>query len=121
MRLIDADAVKESIKKQLDILRLIGNDELIQYANIIQRGFIQEIDNAPTIEPEPSQVARNIATIIENEQDMRVIARERMKGKWIRNDNGTYSCSLCQSWIPEEQHCYARYCLYCGADMQGEE
>ena len=44
---------------------------------------------------------------------------ERKKGEWIRNDNGTYSCSICQSWIPEEQHYYARYCLYCGADMRG--
>lgn len=43
---------------------------------------------------------------------------ERKKGRWIRNDNGTYSCSICQSWIPEEQHHYARYCLYCGADMR---
>ena len=45
---------------------------------------------------------------------------ERKKGRWIRNDNGTYSCSICQSWIPEEQHHYARYCLYCGADMRNE-
>ena len=45
---------------------------------------------------------------------------QRKKGKWIRNDNGTYSCSVCQSRIPKEQHCYARYCLYCGADMRGE-
>jgi hypothetical protein len=44
---------------------------------------------------------------------------ERKKGEWIRNDNGTYSCSICKSWIPEEQHHYARYCLYCGADMGG--
>lgn len=36
-------------------------------------------------------------------------------GRWIKNDNGTYSCSECQSWIPNEQHHYARYCLYCGA------
>lgn len=43
---------------------------------------------------------------------------ERKKGRWIRNDNGTYSCSVCQSWIPEEQRYYARYCLYCGADMR---
>ena len=43
---------------------------------------------------------------------------ERKKGRWIRNDNGTYSCSVCQSWIPEQQHCYARYCLYCEADMR---
>lgn len=39
-------------------------------------------------------------------------------GHWIKNDNGTYSCSLCQSWIPNEQYYYARYCLHCGADMR---
>ena len=43
---------------------------------------------------------------------------ERKKGKWIRNDNGTYSCNVCHTWIPEEQHHYARYCLYCGTDMR---
>lgn len=42
---------------------------------------------------------------------------ERERGRWIKNDNGTYSCSLCQSWIPNEQHYYARYCLHCGAEM----
>lgn len=42
----------------------------------------------------------------------------RKSGKWKKNDNGTYSCSLCQSWIPSEQHYYARYCLYCGAKME---
>ena len=42
-------------------------------------------------------------------------------GHWIRNDNGTYSCSECQSWIPNEQHYYARYCLFCGAKMDGGE
>ena len=46
---------------------------------------------------------------------------ERKKGKWIKNDNGTYSCSLCHSWIPEEQYYYAQFCLYCGADMRGEQ
>ena len=46
---------------------------------------------------------------------------ERKRGRWIRNDNGTYSCSLCHSWIPEEQYYYARFCLYCGADMRGED
>ena len=40
-------------------------------------------------------------------------------GHWVRNDNDTYSCSECQSWIPNEQHYYARYCLYCGAKMDG--
>ena len=42
-------------------------------------------------------------------------------GHWVRNDNGTYSCSECQSWIPNEQHYYARYCLYCGAKMDEEK
>lgn len=42
-------------------------------------------------------------------------------GHWIRNDNGTYSCSECHSWIPDEQHYYARYCLFCGAKMDEVE
>lgn len=43
---------------------------------------------------------------------------EQKHGHWIWNDNCcNYSCSVCQSWIPEEQHYYARYCLYCGAKM----
>jgi len=46
---------------------------------------------------------------------------ERMRGRWIMNDNGTYSCSECHSWIPNEQHYYARYCLYCGAKMDEVE
>lgn len=33
--------------------------------------------NLPSVQPEPSDVARDIATIIENEKDMRVIASER--------------------------------------------
>lgn len=41
-------------------------------------------------------------------------------GKWIRNDNGTWSCDQCNSWIPDEQHYYARFCLYCGAKMEAE-
>ena len=42
-------------------------------------------------------------------------------GHWTRNDNGTYSCSECKSWIPNEQHYYARYCLFCGAIMDVEK
>lgn len=45
--------------------------------------------------------------------------RENIHGEWIKNDNGTYSCSLCQSWIPNEQYSYARFCLHCGANMRG--
>ena len=43
------------------------------------------------------------------------------RGRWTKNDNGTWSCERCHSWIPEEQHYYARFCLYCGARMNGGE
>lgn len=52
MRLIDADALKESIKRQADICRAMGNEVLTEYADLIQTGFSQEIDNAPTIQLE---------------------------------------------------------------------
>jgi hypothetical protein len=42
-------------------------------------------------------------------------------GHWIDNNNKTWSCSICQSWIPDEQHSYARYCLHCGAIMDEED
>ena len=89
--------------------------------NVTKERIIEHFKQLPPAQPAPSQVAKYIARIVENGQDMRVIEQpERIKGRWIRNDNGTYSCSVCQSWIPEQQHCYARYCLYCGADLRGE-
>lgn len=38
-------------------------------------------------------------------------------GEWVKNDDGTYSCSVCQSWIPNYTNNIARYCWYCGAKM----
>lgn len=48
------------------------------------------------------------------------IEPERKMGRWIRNDNGTWSCNRCHAWIPDEQHYYARYCLRCGVYMGGD-
>lgn len=45
--------------------------------------------------------------------------RPVVRSHWKKNDNGTYSCERCHSWIPEEQWHYANWCLYCGADMRG--
>lgn len=47
---------------------------------------------------------------------------ERKKGKWrVYEGEMVCSCCLCQIPIPKEQRYYANYCLFCGADMRGEE
>lgn len=53
--------------------------------------------------------------VIEPPADVRPVVRSH----WKKNDNGTYSCERCHSWIPGEQRHYANWCLYCGADMMG--
>ena len=65
---------------------------------LARRTVLQIIDDVPTIEAEPVR-----------------------RGRWKKNENGTLTCSECQSWIPEEQGHYANYCLYCGAEMEDEE
>ena len=95
MRLIDADELKTALDGYFRHITLIKKRSRKTEEAILAdvKGII---DSVPTIE-------------------------ERKKGKWMRYDNGTYSCSLCNSWIPEEQRHYANFCLYCGADMRGEE
>lgn len=51
-RLIDADKMRESIMKQTALTRLIGGEELAEIAETLEKGFLQEINNAPTIIPE---------------------------------------------------------------------
>lgn len=54
-RLADADEMKKSIRKQTAFLRLIGG-EFAEIAEVLEKGFLQEIDNAPTIIPaEPAE------------------------------------------------------------------
>ena len=55
-------------------------------------------DIAPSAQPESSQVARDIATIIENEKDMRVIASAQPD---------IVACGDCIHWI-----CHDRRCRY---------
>ena len=81
-------------------------------------------DIAPSAQ---SNIARDIATIIENEKDMRVLlnAQPRMKGEWIDNETSyadgvrqSCNCSMCgkRSIRP-----LGDFCRWCGADMRGEE
>jgi len=75
MRLIDADALMESVKKWLPEDPCGKEEKEFPFETDICVSMLMEIEEAQTIEPEPSQVAKDIARIVENEQDMRVIAQ----------------------------------------------
>lgn len=138
MRLIDADALYERTAEweaqALHMVEVTMNDEdkteWRKWSAVLaeRSAFKHDIADAPTIEPEPSEVARDIATIIENEKDMRVIAQPVRKGKWIPTDPGarikhSFKCSLCGSYI--DTFCInsdINYCPNCGHPMmRGEE
>lgn len=91
MRLIDADVFKTEYENLITWVSHRAEKERL-------RDFINDIQSQPTVDAEPVK-----------------------HGHWVKNDNGTYSCSECHSWIPSEQHHYARYCLFCGAKMNEEE
>ena len=94
---------------------------------------VQHIKNLPSAQPDPSQVERDIATIIENEQDMRVMLQpERKRGEWIYGEHDVamcdgYFCDKCGFFVPwDYQHKSIdfikdyNFCPNCGADMRGE-
>lgn len=92
-RLIDADALKENIRKNY-VICTVGHyfDELFQ-------DFYNAIDEQPTIEAKPVR-----------------------HGKWI-GYAGTIGneCSVCGKWIDVLQGtAEMNYCPNCGADMRGE-
>lgn len=99
-RCIDADALKESIKKQANICRVLGNEEITMYADVMEKGFLQEIDNAPTVD-----------------------VRENEHGKWIVTaefkDNYYAKCNKCNT---TQVFYYGKpltnFCPECGADMR---
>ena len=48
--LIDRDEMKESIRMQTAFLRLMGG-KFAEIAETLEKGFLQEIDNVPTVIP----------------------------------------------------------------------
>lgn len=97
-----------------------------------KRHIIAVLEDVPSVQPEETieEVARDIATIIENEKDMRVILNalsvqpQRMRGKWVQQTNpqkecyGYYECNICGTASYER----GNYCAFCGADMrEGED
>ncbi len=101
MRLIDADAMVESIKTQSNFIRSFGRDDINLMANVIEEGFLQEIENAPTIEAVPVR-----------------------KGKWIRDYKSigkTWNCSECRCLEFGDEEYLDKFCPNCGADMRGKQ
>ena len=86
------------------------------------------LKDLPTAQPEPSQIACDIATILDNEQDMRVILKnaqpERMRGRWIEiqapdsDGNGLYECSVCHRGEVHVPIVEVPFCWHCGAYMK---
>lgn len=90
MRLIDADALKECIKKRLLNGMIIG-------------WLFSIVDAIPTIDPES---LRPEGEWIEHEW------AEESEGLLISN----YECTVCHEWVRNKSN----FCPNCGADMRGE-
>ena len=88
--------------------------------DLIRRG---DVLDKVVIYPNYSENGLSVDTYVVFDDDVMSIpavdAVEVRHGRWMQNDNGTWSCSECSSWIPDEQHYYARFCLHCGARMDG--
>ena len=101
MRLIDANALKKEIEKNVDIqdLYLLGH-------------FFNFIDNTPTVELE------QIKNELNNELN-ELKKTERPHGRWVCDDilHGKYHCSECRSDSINVQP----FCAWCGADMRGKK
>ena len=103
MRLVDADYIKESVKRQCDNCRKEGMKWM---ADSVERAIIEELDNTPTAQP------------------------ERKNGHWVEIGDEPYDeweCDVCGFVIdgsgcidPEEYRDVYRFCPRCGARMEGE-
>ena len=107
--------------------RLINADKLIEQITKLEREALQQTEKYDSVK-DPIWWNRWNAILGERTVfkydliDTPTVDVEPVRyGHWIRNDNGTYSCSECHSWIPDEQHYYARYCLFCGCRMNEVE
>ena len=94
MRLIDADALEESL------VTATLEEEMKEITSCYCypcRKIIEAIDNAPTIEAVPV-----------------------VHGRWVPDERGVYYCSACNSeayWTEYGQQLF-KHCQECGADMR---
>ena len=95
----DANSLTEALQR--------NTTEIVEKANGIRVEYIRYLQ-------EKNKALDEELASLRNEPNVRPVIRSH----WKKNDNGTYSCERCHSWIPEEQRHYANWCLYCGADMR---
>lgn len=85
-----------------------------------RKEIINELYNLKYADDVPVRHKPVITAMIDTIMDAPPIAAEpERRGKWVKNDNNTWTCSRCHSWVPDTQHYYAHYCLFCGAKMEG--
>lgn len=128
-RLIDADELKESMRKA-------KRGHYSAFSDVTLRGIFQVIDNAPTVNP-----SLNLDNITEadiekfkaiwqraNSKGLLVINNERPRGKWTQESNtdemlNIWHCSICKEEFCSEiggspSEWNYNFCPNCGADMR---
>jgi len=113
------------------VLDALNNIEIPRNASWYQyyKQALTAVDKLPPAQPAPSQVAADIARIVENGQDMRVIGQERIRGHWIIRETSSGDtearCSHCGfTTLVDEPgnglHMVSdlNFCPQCGADMR---
>ena len=112
------DALWEKRQALNDYMEILLQDGKMQsrYLTKIERNRIEEdiniIEDLPSAQPAPSQVAADIARIVGNENDMRVIAQGRIRGHWIPVGGALYQCDQCGAVSLKR-----KFCSDCGAEM----
>ena len=98
-------------------------DEDVVFADVLEKALL-------ALPPaQPQDIARDIATIIENEKDMRVILKnaqpQRMRGEWIEDGYNHYKAVCSECGEPCATYVMGKprdkFCKWCGADMRGEQ
>ena len=104
VRLIDANALKQEIRKQI----VTPKSKLDVFT--IKEVF-KTIDNAPTVEQKYyERIIAQINPVIE----------ERPQGEWIEDDNHNIVCPFCGGIRRDCRIDHINFCNRCGAKMRGD-
>ena len=109
-----------------------ANGDIGGFYNKIIQNNIDVLIQLPSAEQEPSQMAIDIATILQNIKDMRMILKTNGRcinpetAHWVLLDecaNSGYYCSRCRKKVVKEGWSDTvkkiKFCPNCGAKMQG--